>query len=539
MHSLDPVFSFPEHFTDPFRYSPHPAVALAASEVIARIESSEELSAIFDEGKMLGVLVVNNSKGETGYLCAFSGIAGGRNEIEGFVPPIFNLLDPSGHFKRREAEISEINRQIQALSGDGRLDALRKELIRAEEEMDNDIHLMKSRMAASKIRRDAIRKEGADQTMLTSLIKESQFEKAELKRIRSGWEERIKIKKNAVSDIEQRIGDLKSQRRTMSDELQKWIFSQYKVHNNLGEETSVWDIFAAEGLTPPGGTGECAAPKLLEYAYLNGLRPLAMGEFWYGESPDTAVRTKGRFYPSCTSKCGPLLRFMLNGLATGNDIQQLHGTASIIYEDEHIIIVSKPAGMPSVPGLDGRQALSQWLEAIYEGEIFQIHRLDMDTSGIMVFARNATAAVCLKRQFEEHSIEKTYRARLSKAQEAGELKEGSKGFIDIPLSADYDERPRQKADRIQGKKAVTEYEVLHIHPDGSIEVRFKPVTGRTHQLRVHSAHIRGIGHPIIGDLLYGGDCASRLHLHAESISFNHPYTGDRISFSTSINGYLE
>lgn len=539
MHSLAPVFSFPEHFTDPFRYSPHPAVVRAASEVIARIDSSEELSAIFNEGKMLGVLVVSGNNGETGYICAFSGTAGGRNEIEGFVPPVFNLLDSSGHFKKREAEISEINRQIQALYGDSRLDALRKELILTETEMDNDIHQMKSRMAAAKARREAIREGGADQTILSGLVKESQFEKAELKRIRSRWESRINIIKDAVADIEMQIRDLKSRRSVMSDELQKWIFSQYKVHNSVGETMSVWDIFAAEGLTPPGGTGECAAPKLLEYAYSNGLKPLAMGEFWYGESPDTAVRTKGRFYPSCSSKCGPLLRFMLKGLATGNDIQQLHGTASVIYEDEYIIVVSKPAGMPSVPGLDGRQALSQWLEAIYAGEIFQVHRLDMDTSGIMIYARNAAAAVCLQRQFEEHSIEKTYRARLSKAPEAEELKKGSKGFIDIPLSADYDERPRQKADRTQGKKAVTEYEALCINPDGSIEVRFKPVTGRTHQLRVHSAHIRGIGHPIVGDLLYGGDCASRLHLHAESISFTHPHTGDRLSFSTSINGYLE
>lgn len=535
MYPLGFRFDPPEHFTDPFRYSPHPAVVRAAQSIMDHIGNSEELSAVFAEGKMLGVLIVSDTRGEVGYLAAFSGNAGGRNTIDGFVPPIFDLLNPTGHFKIREAAITEINLKIGAMSDDGRLTALRKELSEVEEDRDEDIRRMMGSMVASKRRRDGIRSSNAGSGILQELMRQSQFEKAELKRTRKKWEERIRAIRDAIIEIEDGIGEMKRQRAAMSEELQKWIFSRYEVHNNLGECRTIWDIFSAEGLTPPGGTGECAAPKLLEYAYRNSLKPLAMGEFWYGSSPDTAVRTQGHFYPSCTSKCGPLLRFMLKGLPVCQDSHTVSGRPSVIYEDRQVIVVSKPAGMPSVPGLDGRLSLSEWLSKEYGQEIFPVHRLDMDTSGIIVFARDAESAVCLQRQFEEHSISKTYRARLSESADGVRLHKGCTGHIEIPLGADYDERPRQKADNIQGKAAVTGYEVLQINPDGSIEVKFTPLTGRTHQLRVHSAHILGLGHPICGDLLYGGATASRLHLHSESISFDHPLSGERLTFSTSSN----
>ena len=163
------------------------------------------------------------------------------------------------------------------------------------------------------------------------------------------WNESLPISKTApykfLDDMDDEIDTLRKCRAEMSDGLQKWIFRQYVVHNAAGEERSIYDIFDMEYLIPPGGTGECAAPKLLEYAYRHGLKPVAMGEFWYGTSPETAVRTHGHFYPSCTSKCGPLLGYMLQGMELMK-LEEIHGTPSVIYEDKDICstqCVQKPA----------------------------------------------------------------------------------------------------------------------------------------------------------------------------------------------------
>lgn len=316
----------------------------------------------------------------------------------------------------------------------------------------------------------------------------------------------------------------------MSEALQDWIFRLYIVHNALGEELSIADIFAESELIPPGGTGECAAPKLLEYAYRHGLEPLAMGEFWYGKSSDTAVRSHGRFYPSCTSKCGPLLGFMLKGLSLLTEDITTESPV-IIYEDEEIVVVEKPAGMPSVPGLDGRPSLQEWLS--HHGEIHQTHRLDMDTSGIMVFAKTHSSAFNLRQQFEAHTIRKTYTARVSYSH----LLEQQRGRIELPLGPDYDERPRQKVDFRQGKAAYTEYEVMAVNNDGTADLKLHPHTGRTHQLRVHCAHALGLASPIVGDRLYGGDTATRLHLHALSITFTHPVTNEPVTFTSKHHCY--
>ncbi|MBO5814487.1 MAG: RluA family pseudouridine synthase [Bacteroidales bacterium] len=537
MHIFPPEISFdiPERFTDPFRYSPHASVRLAAEMLMQRISDSEELSSYFSEGKMLGVLVVSNASGQTGYLAAFSGNVSGHSHLEGFVPPIFDLLDPSGYFKAREAEITAVNTSISVLENSHQLKNLRQILSDAERNRDVEIGLMKARMVISKRERDEKRHLTDTPYHLAELTRESQFEKAELKRLKLGWETKITSIKDEIQAFEEDLKTMKKLRSEMSDELQKWIFSQYIVHNALGNTASIGEIFGAHGLVAPGGTGECAAPKLLEYAYRNALKPLAMGEFWYGRSPETAVRTQGHFYPSCTSKCGPLLRYMLHGLTIGADSHQLHGKAEIVFEDEHMIAASKPSGMPSVPGLNGMESLEEWLSKSYGQKLLSVHRLDMDTSGIILFAKNAESSAALQKQFEEHQISKIYKARLSKADEGKELRIGDTGEIHLALSADYDERPRQKVDPQQGKTAITTYEVTSVRRDGSIDIVFHPHTGRTHQLRVHSAHTRGLGHPIVGDLLYGGSSASRLHLHAFEISFNHPVTGERMTLATSAN----
>ena len=519
----------PDSFTDPFRYYPHPLVSKAGELLMDRIRNSSELSKIFAEGKMLGVLAVAHGEGlkEIGYLAAFSGNARGMSMIDGFVPPIYDLLDPDGYFKIKEAEISELNAEIASAETSNELSRLQEELKTAESDMNADLSRQKARMAILKAERDQIRSEVLEDTRSSELIRQSQHEKAELKRIKTHWEGMIAGLKSSMTVLLNRIRDMKRQRKEMSDALQEWIFRQYIVHNSLGETRSILDIFADTGLVPPGGTGECAAPKLLDYAFRHGLKPLAMGEFWYGESPCTAVRTEGHFYPSCTSKCGPLLGYMLQGMELMK-LEDVHGTPSVIYEDEDIIAVSKPSGMPSVPGLNCGTSLLDWI--ISETgctTVESVHRLDMDTSGVMIFAKNPVAGNHIRKQFEEHTVKKTYKALLSSSGNKL-LTTGEDGTISIPLSPDYDERPRQKADPKQGKEAITEYHVDEIRKDG-ILVTFRPLTGRTHQLRVHSAHHLGLGHPIVGDLLYGGYAAARLHLHAESITFSHPSTGKRTS----------
>lgn len=533
----DIIIPIPERFTDPFRYSPHPSVRIAADMLMQKISASEELSAYFAEGKMLGVLVVVDSAGQLGYLSAFSGNVSGRSNIDGFVPPIFDLLDPSGHFKTMEAEITALNKAIEAAETENGLLQLRQKLSEAEQEKDDEINLQKAQMRISKRKRDEARINISDSSILSTLIRESQFEKAELRRVKLSWEEEIRSIKDSIGKYEGNIHTLKRRRAEMSDKLQKWIFSQYIVHNGNGEATSIKEIFSRQGLVPPGGTGECAAPKLLEHAFRNGLKPLAMGEFWYGESPLTAVRTQGHFYPSCTSKCGPLLGYMLKGLDIESGNQPICDRPEIVFEDDCIIAVSKPSGMPSVLGLDGKESLEEWLSAEYGQAIYPVHRLDMDTSGIILFAKNSDSSAALQKQFEEHRICKTYYARLSAADEFKRLRSGDKGEIHLAMSADYDERPRQKIDSQQGKPSVTAYEIKSIRKDGGIDVVFHPKTGRTHQLRVHSAHILGLGHPIEGDLLYGGSPASRLHLHAFEITFHHPVTGAQMTVSTSSNCY--
>ena len=434
----DFVFEEPLYFTDPFRYMPHPAVKEAARLVMEQIDSDSAHRAGFSEGKMLGVLVCRTEQESPRpcFIAAFSGNVEGKSTIEGFVPPIYDLTDPDGEFKRREAEISDLNHRIEQLLDSDRLLCLEREVADAESGCKRELTAAKEVMAASKLKREKIRSECSDPDILESLIKESQHEKAEYKRLKDALNEVIANVHRRLEEFHKQVEELKRQRASMSENLQEWIFKQYVVYNASGESSSILDVFASKGLVPPGGTGECAAPKLLQYAFKNRLQPIAMGEFWYGESPQTAVRTHGHFYPSCTSKCGPLLGYMLHGISTdSSDLKSDMGTTPIIiFEDEEIIVIEKPSGMPSVPGLDGRKSVHEYLEDIYGKTIHAVHRLDMDTSGVMIFAKTPQAAINLRKQFEEHTVRKTYMARVS-----GSVIET--GRTSLPLSPDYDERP--------------------------------------------------------------------------------------------------
>ena len=601
-----------EGFTNPFRYVPHPLVRSAAAQVLERLETwkhmpegspERAIEHSFAEGKMLGVLVcrkMEHNGSDNGeirpegngrcvsaedsstlcYLAAFSGTLRGADgrvtvSVDGFVPPIIDLTSPEGHFKLKEAEISQINQRISELSSSSNLSNLKESYQRILAQQESEISAMQEKLRLSKIRREEIRKSNPDTATEAELIKESQFQKAQLKRLKDKWKEALAETGAQISAFETEISALKKERAERSDELQKWIFGNALIHNAIGEVSSIWEVFNAVGLIPPGGTGDCAAPKLLEYAYANGLQPLAMGEFWYGLSPETAVRTHGHFYPSCTSKCGPLLSYMMQGLSIQNNNPTALGDPLIIHEDEAVIVVEKPSGMPSVPGLDGRKSLLEWLaeratdqshiasdhsinSAPLKFQVHSVHRLDMDTSGVMVYAKTEAAALHLRKQFEEHSIRKTYIARLDTKHD--QPIEGQTGTIHLPLSPDYDERPRQKVDFKQGKPAHTDYKILQTNPDGTTDIQLYPLTGRTHQLRVHCAHTLGLARPIAGDLLYGAHTAncfqempwecqsqhqhqhqsrdiSRLCLHALSITFIHPLTDTPQTFTSATQSF--
>ena len=347
-----------------------------------------------------------------------------------------------------------------------------------------------------------------------------------------------------ISDINRQLegpvdsdqtGNLEEERKNLSIALQDWIFEHYMVSNARGESLSIKEVFARRGLVPPGGTGDCAAPKLLQYAYSHGLKPLAMGEFWYGASPRREVRAQGRFYPSCTGKCGPLLEFMLQGLdVEPNPLARLSTREPrIVFQDQYIIVAEKPSGMLAAPGRYVSHSMVSALEKLTGTEVFSCHRLDMDTSGLMVFAKTAAVQAALHRQFAAREVRKRYQARLQPGRELP----SDQGEISIPLSLDYYDRPRQMADWESGKPALTRYRVLRHRRDGSTDIEFEPLTGRTHQLRVHAAHALGLGRPIAGDRLYGGDPATPdapLALHASRLEFRHPVTGEPLLFESPL-----
>lgn len=515
----------------PFRYKPSEDMIKEAAQIIKEIDSFDpQLQSAFAQGKMIGILIASDKEGKKVILKAFSGNVGGLNRIEGFVPPLIDLLDPEGYFKKRESEISAMNRMIEQLERSEELSESKHRLAEIIAQRESDISLMREKMRESKMERERIRASLTQDApdILKSLEQESRFEKGELTRMKRRYKEREEYLTAMISEMEGEILRARKERSRASEELQRWISESCTVHNFCNERLSIMEIFKAQGTVPPGGTGECAAPKLLEYAAQNGLLPLEMGEFWYGESPATAVRNHGHFYPSCTSKCGPLLKFMMRGLSVQEPPISIP-EPMIIYLDRDIVVVVKPSGIPSVKGTDGRISLEEWLRINTKGEIFPVHRLDMDTSGIMVYARNPESEVFLKREFEEHTVIKEYRARL-----LSQNRIPKKGIVELPLSPDYDERPRQMVDSNNGKGAVTRYTVTGIDKDGLIEVSFFPHTGRTHQLRVHAAHKSGLGCPIAGDVLYGaGAFGERLCLHAYAIAFIHPRSAEPLSFATT------
>ena len=523
--------SLPERFTFPFHYVPHPLCEAAAAQVLQYVDGRAEWQPELRQGKMLGVLVVRDTAGELGFLAAFSGNLAGAVHHSYFVPPVYDLLQPDGEFKRGEAEITAINHEITALEANEQLHHLHSCLQQAECQRDAELAAYREVMARDKQKRDEARQQGtlapAEQQRL---IAESQFQKAELKRLRRRWEAEILDIQQKLDDRLSHINDLKQKRKALSEALQGRIFRLFVVQNARGERLDLMEVFNryyGEAVLPPSGAGECCAPRLLQYAYVQGLKPLCMAEFWYGDSPVGEVRHHGHYYPACSSKCKPILSFMLQGLdVEPNPLEESPDVPiEVLYEDEWLLAVNKPAGVLSAPGKLDVDSLPQLLMRERPGtQLHVVHRLDMATSGVLLLAKSMEMCTTLQQLFAARRVKKCYVAWLE-----GNVKQDS-GTISLPLRPDLDHRPFQLVDEVHGKEAVTRYEVVE-RKEGQTKVRFYPLTGRTHQLRVHAAHSRGLNAPIVGDALYGNGTGGRLMLHAQSVTFNHPVTARQLTIT--------
>lgn len=520
----------PERFTYPFCYTPHPLCILAAKEVQSYLTRQTAWKDELRQGKMFGVLIVQTEHGETGYLAAFSGILAGKNLHPFFVPPVYNLLQPQGFFKIEEENISSINRNIRQLENDKAYAALSAELARTIQSAEDILATAKAQLKEAKTAREQRRKEKElNAQEEAELIRESQFQKAEYKRLERSWKARITTLQTQTEDWERRISALKSERKTRSAALQQKLFEQFGMLNYRGEIKNLCEIFGQTvHKTPPAGAGECAAPKLLQQAYLHGWKPIAMAEFWWGDSPKTEIRHHGHYYPACKGKCEPILQHMLQGLQVEENpmlkrMQVPSQNLEIVYEDPWLSVINKPAGMLSVPGKEDAVSVYSLMREQYpeaDGPL-TVHRLDMATSGLMLIAKTKRVHQNLQAQFKNRLVRKRYVALLEG------IVPKDKGTVDLPLCLNPLDRPRQMVHTEHGKPAITDYQVLERLDGKRTRIVFYPRTGRTHQLRIHAAHPLGLHCPIIGDELYG-EKADRLYLHAEYLEFTHPITGETV-----------
>ena len=528
--------SLPEKFTFPFYYQPHPLSEMAALELQNYLESQTNFDHNFGLdatqnglviGKMFGVLVCQNEKGELGYLWAFSGKLANENHHDYFVPTVFDMLVDNSFFRKEEALLNAYNRKIENLENSedylNELENFKKTKIQAETELQNQKIRIKEQKLLRDERRIQIEATLNEEELLEfndQLAEESKKESILLKKMTKYWKLTLQTLEEKGLVLSNELMQLKEERKAKSAALQQKLFAEYSFFNQYKEKKSLGEIF---NNNPPAGAGECAAPKLLHYAFQHNLKPICMAEFWWGQSPNSEVRQHKQFYPSCKSKCEPILMghmlqdlemeenpFIMNH-AEGKDIE-------IVYEDEVMLVINKPTEFLSVPGKTISDSVYARIKEKYPdatGPLI-VHRLDMSTSGIMLIAKNEATAVQLQSQFINRTIKKRYVALLDG------LLEKSHGYIDLPLRVDLEDRPRQLVCYEHGKPAQTKWKTIEVK-NGKTKVHFYPITGRTHQLRVHASHNLGLHTPIVGDDLYGAK-ADRLHLHAEYIQFEHPIT---------------
>ncbi|MDO5656382.1 MAG: pseudouridine synthase [Flavobacteriaceae bacterium] len=520
----------PVQFTYPFNYQPHPWVIQAAEEIKSYLNEQQDFDYAFgwddqSVGKMFGILIVENAEGKIGYLAAFSGKIIEQNQLPGFVPPVFDILQPDGDFRNGENEINLINQKLAEIENSQAYLQLKNNLQKTLENNEKLFSELKENHRKARDIRQSERikvaslPESEQKNILKSLENQSKRHHFEMKDFKRFMKENFSVLNNELKIFEDEIEELKNLRKLKSAELQQILHYSFQFLNAKAEVKGLQEIFKSYKLSPPAGAGECAAPRLLQYAYSHDYKPLAMGEFWYGKSPNSQIRTHLNFYPACKTKCLPILNFMMQGLDVASDpaekSTQIH--LEILYEDQWLLAVNKPAGVLSVPGKRISHCMQQRVIDYWQSpDALAVHRLDMATSGILLFAKNIEIYKLIQKQFTHRKIKKVYTAVLSREIES------LSGKIELPIRVDLEHRPMQLVDYQHGKEAVTYYQVVE-NTNGFARVLFYPYTGRTHQLRVHAAHQLGLNAPIIGDDLYGKP-ADRMLLHAGELEFVHPVT---------------
>lgn len=541
-HPLVSDHPLPERFTFPFYYEPHPLSVQAAEELQAYLVSQTDFehnfglsnnpSHLLEIPKMFGVMVVQDGQGQLGYLAAFSGKLAEQNYLKGFVPPVYDTLDPMGFYKIGERKLNEYNAEIAVLESNTAIAetklAHEHAILDSEEAIKSFKAVAKNAKKNRKQQREKAKQEISEEAydaLLEELKNQSLYFHFRLRDLKEKWLQIITQKKEALDLLLNPIIAIKEQRKQLSSQLQKQLHQQYRFLNAKGQSQDLIDIFARTTIgQAPAGSGECAAPKLLQYAYQHDMKPIALAEFWWGASAKDEVRKHQHYYPSCRGKCEPILGHMLQGLHVDPN-PMLRNPAenkslSIVYEDEYLLLVNKPSEFLSVPGKTITDSVQTRLKARMPeatGALL-VHRLDMSTSGLLLVAKSEEIHKALQKQFIQRSVKKRYVALLDRAIATEE------GYIDLPLRVDLNDRPRQMVCYEHGKSARTRYEVVAIE-DGRTRIHFYPITGRTHQLRVHAAHPKGLDAPMVGDDLYGSR-ADRLHLHAERLEFVHPVTNE-------------
>ena len=539
--------TLPEKFTFPFYYEPHLLAKIATKEVQSYLENQTDFEHNFGldinnnalaVGKMFGVLVVKNKQDKIGYLTAFSGKLADKSLPEKFVPPVFNMRTSGSFYIKGELEIDEMNTQLGVLKKDKKYLELKKIIAENTAIIQTDLSFQRNRMKRAKSDRKSQKKRAITllndlefEELTKKLTQESYNNQFFIKELQEYYQAKIEKINLEFKVFEDKIIALKRERKEKSNYLQQTLFSKYAFLNQQKELKSLLTIFNNPAIKPPAGSGECAAPKLLQYAFANNLTPITMAEFWWGSAPNAAVRHHKNYYPACQGRCKPILTHML--AHTEMDANLLLENLSekqdleIIYEDDALIVVHKPTEFLSVPGKDIKDSVYSRIKERYPSATgpLIVHRLDMSTSGVLLLTKTKEANKALQSQFINRTIKKRYMALLD-----GNLSKNS-GKITLPLRVDLDDRPKQLVDFTYGKPAETDWKIIN-KENGKTRVHFYPITGRTHQLRMHAAHKNGLNTPIVGDDLYGKK-EKRLHLHAEFIEFLHPTTLKKMSFTVA------
>lgn len=562
------TIALPEAFTFPFCYQPHQLSQIAICELQHYLQDQNEWHHDFGfnqqvhtnstaSGKMFGVLVVQNKLGQLGYLIAFSGKVADKAQLPPFVPPVSNPYDEQSDYFAGQLVVNQLNSKIAQLEANPEISQLKQRLAAKTNQLDKEqsdlreIHRLNR--AERKLRRSDLNKHSDTANELALLAQQSIADKKEMLALKERCKLELEVSEGKLNHLTEEISALKQQRSDLSLSLQRKIFEQYQFLNIAKERQNLLDLFLPTiSQFPPAGAGDCAAPKLLQYAFQNELKPISMAEFWWGASPKSEIRQHKNVYPSCSGKCKPILKHMLAGMKIEpNPLLQNQGVSKkidIIYEDEAIVIINKPAELLSVPGVDIEDSVYSRMKTRYPdatGSLI-VHRLDMSTSGLMVIALTARAHKQLQKQFIQRTIKKRYIAKITRKPTM------DFGYINLALKGDLNDRPRQLVCEKSGKPAQTYWELVKstddsfskstkantrssIRPlkapnEASVLINLYPKTGRTHQLRVHCAHPEGLNSPIIGDDLYGKK-ENRLHLHASQLTLIHPYTREEMTFN--------